>query len=117
MNWRLKMNSALKCWLGLFAVLVAGSVLALDNQGWLAKARECAAAGRTLDSDETKEDGVYCIALAAISDAEGKTVQQKVGEAELEAKRKLTAYVHGETITASRELDSHQLVLYMVKQK
>ena len=100
------MNSILKCWLGLFAVLVAGSALALDNQGWLAKARECAEAGKTLDSDETKEDGVYCIALAAISDAEGKTVQQKVGEAELEAKRKLTAYVQGETITASRELDS-----------
>ena len=67
--------------LSLVVILVAGSVLALDNQGWLAKARECAEAGKTLDSDETKEDGVYCIALAAISDVEGKTVQQKVGEA------------------------------------
>ena len=92
--------------LSIVVILVAGSVLALDNQGWLAKARECAEAGKTLDSDETKEDGVYCIALAAISDVEGKTVQQKVGEAELEAKRKLTAYVQGETITASREFDS-----------
>ena len=100
------MKSILKCFLGLTAVLVAGSVLALDNQGWLAKARECAEAGNTLDSDETKEDGVYCIALAAISDVEGKTVQQKVAEAELEAKRKLTAYLQGETVTASRSVES-----------
>ena len=92
--------------LSIVVILVAGSVLALDNQGWLAKARECAEAGKTLDSDETKEDGVYCIALAAISDVEGKTVQQKVGEAELEAKRKLTAYVQGETVTASRSVES-----------
>lgn len=92
--------------LSIVVILVAGSVLALDNQGWLAKARECAEAGKTLDSDETKEDGVYCIALAAINDVEGKTVQQKVGEAELEAKRKLTAYVQGETVTASRSVES-----------
>ena len=92
--------------LSIVVILVAGSVLALDNQGWLAKARECAEAGKALDSDETKEDGVYCIALAAISDVEGKTVQQKVGEAELEAKRKLTAYVQGETVTASRSVES-----------
>ena len=92
--------------LSIVVILVAGSVLALDNQGWLAKARECAEAGKTLDSDETKEDGVYCIALAAISDVEGKTAQQKVGEAELEAKRKLTAYVQGETVTASRSVES-----------
>ena len=85
---------------------LAGASFALDNQSWLAKARECAEAGKTLDSDETKEDGVFCIALAAISDVEGKTVQQKVGEAELEAKRKLTAYVQGETVTASRSVVS-----------
>lgn len=106
MNKRLKMNSILKCLLGLFAVLVAGSSFALDNEGWLAKARECAEAGQFLDSDETNEEGVYCIVLAAISAAEGKTVQQKVGEAELEAKRKLTAYVQGETVTSSRSVES-----------
>ena len=90
----------------IIAMAIAGASFALDNQGWLAKARECAEAGKALDSDETKEDGVYCIALAAISDVEGKTVQQKVGEAELEAKRKLTAYVQGETVTASRSVES-----------
>lgn len=86
--------------------LIVGSSFALDNEGWLAKARECAESGRFLDSDETKEDGVYCIAIAAISSADGKSVQQKVGEAELEAKRKLTAYVQGETVTASRSIES-----------
>ena len=87
-------------------VFVVGGVFALDNEDWLAKARECAESGFFLDSDETKEDGVYCIALAPISKAENKSVTQKVGEAELEAKSKLTAYVHGETVSASRSVES-----------
>lgn len=90
----------------LVAIMFAGGAFAIDNEGWLAKARECVEAGRLLDSDETDEDGIYCIALAEISQSEGKSVRARVGEAELEAKRKLTAFVHGETMTASRSVES-----------
>lgn len=87
---------------------LAGAAFALDDQGWLEKARECVRAGQFLDSDETKEDGVYCMSIAPISASEGKTTLERVGEAELEAKRKLTAYVHGETMTASRTVDQQR---------
>lgn len=60
----------MKCFVVIIAMALAGASFALDNQGWLVKARECAEAGKTHDSDETKEDGVYCIALVAIRNVE-----------------------------------------------
>ena len=87
-----------------FAVL-ASSVLALDNAGWLAKARECAQAGSSIESDETKEDGVFCLVLASINAATGASPEQQVSVAALEAKRRLTAYVHGEKVSAEQKLE------------
>lgn len=95
--------------MGKFTVLAAAVVAAvaafgLDNEAWLAKARENIAAGSMLDSDETPEDGVYCLVAAAIGSGAGGPEAQ-VGTATLEAKKMLTAYVHGETMTASTTLN------------
>ena len=89
--------------LSLFAIGVA---YALDNEGWLGKARECAAGGFMMDSDETAEDGVYCLVLSAINSASDKSADAQVGEAVLEAKKKITAFVKGEKVSASTSLES-----------
>ncbi|MGN0846773.1 MAG: hypothetical protein ACI4RA_05250 [Kiritimatiellia bacterium] len=88
------------------AMLAVGVAFALDNEAWLAKARECAEGGFMMDSDETKEDGVYCLMLSAINTASDKSVDAQVGEAILDAKKKITAYVKGETVSASTSLES-----------
>lgn len=89
-----------------FLLLVTVHAFALDNEGWLEKARECLDNNTQLDSDETDEDGIYCISLAKIDEPdEGQTIEQAIGEAELKAKRNLTAYVHGETMTADRSVE------------
>lgn len=90
---------------GVLCAFAIECVHAIDNAGWLEKARECIQSGSTLDSDETKEDGVYCLVCAVIDGTDGKSADARVGEAVLEAKSKLTAYVHGETVTASRTLE------------
>ena len=85
------------------ALLATGALFAMDNAGWLEKARACAASGSSLDSDETPEDGVYCLVLAEIEDSE-KEVRARVGAAELEAKQVITAFVKGESVTAMKSL-------------
>ena len=86
-------------------VLAAGCVFGIDNDGWLEKARVNIRAGRLLDSDETPEDGVYCLVAEVIESASDKPENARIGVAVLEAKRKLTAYVYGEKISASRKLE------------
>lgn len=87
-------------------LLVAGAACALDNEAWLGKARECAGSGFMMDTDETQEDGVYCLVLAVINTSSGKSSDAQVGEAVLEAKRKITAYVKGETVSASKTVET-----------
>ena len=96
----------LKKLLGLAVLMVVGGVFALDNEAWLAKARECASGGFMMDSDETQEDGVYCLFLSVINTASDKSADVQVGEAVLEAKRKITAYVKGETVSASKSVET-----------
>ena len=88
------------------ALLVAGVAFALDNEAWLGKARECIGGGFMMDTDETPEDGVYCLVLSVINTASDKSADAQVGEAVLEAKKKITAYVKGETVSASTSLES-----------
>ena len=86
-----------------FACLAA---FALDDAGWLDKARECAADGFMIDTGETEDDGIYCLVLAVIDSAADKPADARVGAAVLEAKRKITAFVKGETVSASSSLES-----------
>lgn len=79
------------------------SAFALDHAGWLEKARTCIESGAVMDSDETKEDGLYCLVMAAIDSS--KEAGAALGEAQLTATRKLTAFVQGEKVTASREVE------------
>ena len=83
---------------------LCGKMCALDNAAWLDLAREAVKLHVPVDSGETPEDGIYCIAIAEIEASEKKSVEVRVEEATLEAKRQLTAYAHGETMSASREL-------------
>lgn len=89
----------------LFACVV-GVTFALDNEAWLAKARECAAGGFMMDADETPEDGVYCLVLSVINASSAKSADAQIGEAVLEAKRKITAFVKGEKVSASTSLET-----------
>lgn len=88
------------------ALLIGGAAYALDNEAWLGKARECADGGFMMDSDETKEDGVYCLVLSVINTSSDKSADAQVGEAVLDAKRKITAFVKGEKVSASTSLES-----------
>ena len=87
-------------------LMIAGAVYGLDNEAWLSKARECADGGFMIDSDETKEDGVYCLVLAVINTSSDKSADVQVSEAVLEAKKKITAFVKGETVSASSSLET-----------
>ncbi len=87
-------------------LLLAGVVYALDNEAWLNKARECADGGFMIDSDETKEDGVYCLVLSVINTSSDKSADAQVGEAVLDAKKKITAFVKGEKVSASTSLET-----------
>lgn len=89
----------------LFACVV-GVTFALDNEAWLAKARECAVGGFMMDADETPEDGVYCLVLSVINASSAKSADAQIGEAVLEAKRKITAFVKGEKVSASTSLET-----------
>ncbi len=77
---------------------------ARDDAAWLALARENAANGFMTDSDESEEDGVYCLMLTEIPDLPNKSAEVVLNETILEAKRNMTAYVKGETMSASSEL-------------
>lgn len=88
------------------AALVMGYAYSMDNEAWLDKARECAEGGFMMDSDETKEDGVYCLVLAVINTSSGKSADVQVSEAVLGAKKKITAFVKGETVSASSSLET-----------
>lgn len=83
---------------------LCGNVSALDNAAWLGHARKLAEGHAAIDSGETPEDGIYCIAIAEVAPTGKGTAETRIEEAVLEAKRSLTAYVHGETMSASREL-------------
>lgn len=86
-------------------LLAVGTVFALDDEAWLSKARECAAGGFLMDADETNEDGVYCLVLAAINTSSDKSADVLVSEAVLTAKSKITAYVKGETVSALKSVE------------
>ena len=81
------------------------SASGLDTAGWLAIAKQNIQSGCMISSDETPEDGVYCLSAAAIDTASDKSADALIGVAVLEAKRNLTAYVHGEQVTASKTLE------------
>ena len=87
-------------------LLLAGVAFSLDNEGWLEKARENATRGFLMDSDETTEDGVYCLVLSLINRSSGESPDTQIGKAVLDAKKKITAFVKGENISASVSLDS-----------
>ena len=88
---------------------MVGVAFGLDNEAWLAKARECADGGFMMDSDETKEDGVYCLVLAVINTSSASSADAQVGQAVLDAKKKITAFVKGETVSASTSLESRSV--------
>lgn len=92
--------------IALLSACVVGVAFALDNEAWLAKARECAAGGFMMDADETPEDGVYCLVLSVINASSAKSADAQIGEAVLEAKRKITAFVKGEKVSASTSLET-----------
>lgn len=92
--------------IALVSVCIAGVAFALDNEAWLAKARECAAGGFMMDADETPEDGVYCLVLSVIDASSAKSADAQIGEAVLEAKKKITAFVKGEKVSASTSLET-----------
>jgi len=86
--------------------VVAGA-FALDNEGWISKAKLTLESGTTIDADETPEDGVYCLVMAQIQASDSDGADARIGKAQLEAKRKLTAFVHGETVIASRSVEKN----------
>ena len=88
---------------------MVGVAFGLDNEAWLAKARECADGGIMMDSDETKEDGVYCLVLAVINTSSASSADAQVGQAVLDAKKKITAFVKGETVSASTSLEARSV--------
>ncbi|MCQ2403433.1 MAG: LPP20 family lipoprotein [Lentisphaeria bacterium] len=88
----------------LLTVLAVGTLSALDNSGWLSRARECATGGFRLEDGETPEDGVFCLVLETISRVEEKNMAVRIRQAELEARRKMVAYVHGETLSGVRQV-------------
>ena len=91
----------------IIALLLLGlaPAFALDSAGWMAKAKTCLAAGAMMESDETPEDGVYCLVMAAIDESADKPAAAALGAAQMTAMRKLTAFVHGEKVSASRQVD------------
>ena len=94
----------------------AGAAFALDNEGWLNKARECVANGAAIDADETQDDGAYCLVVAEIA-ATGASDEARLNTATLEAKKAITAYVKGETVTASSQLVSRSETVTVDDQK
>ena len=86
-----------------------GNVLALDNQGWLERAKSSLDAGSRLETDETPEDGLFCLAMAAINAKDGESTSDAIGKAQLEAKRLLTAFIHGENMTAVRSVEKRAI--------
>ena len=87
-------------------LLLSMMAYALDNEGWMSKARENAQNGFLMDCDETQEDGVYCLVLNVINTASGQSVDAQVGAAVLDAKKKMTAFLKGETVSASTSLET-----------
>ncbi len=90
--------------LTILCLCFATSLQARDDAAWLALARENAVNGFMTDADESTEDGVYCLMLTEIPDLPNKSAEVVLSETILEAKRNMTAYVKGETMSASSEL-------------
>jgi hypothetical protein len=90
-------------------LIVLGRGFALDNQGWLERAKKSLDAGSRLETDETQEDGLFCLATAAIDAKDGESSSVAIGKAELEAKRLLTAFIHGENMTAVRRVEKQAI--------
>ena len=95
--------------LSVLCCCIAAMASALDSAAWMAKARECAQGGYMIDSGETTDDGFYCLVLVAVSKLEKMTDIEKQGEACLEAKRKIAAYIHGETMSGERKVENRKL--------
>ena len=89
------------------ALLATGALFAMDNAGWLERARACAERGRRMDSGEDKDEGFYCLCMANIQD-NGQSDEAQVGAATLEAKRMITAFVKGEKMEAERSIDTQR---------
>jgi len=85
-----------------FLSFIVVTVQALDNDAWLNKARSLVEEGFMMDSDETPEEGFYCIIMTEIVPVSSGS---ELDAAVLEGKRKITAFVHGETVSASTKLD------------
>lgn len=89
----------------LFFFAFANTILALDNEAWLAKARSLVEEGFMMDSDETEEDGFYCLMLTEITSSSMTSANEALDVAVLEGKRKITAFVKGETVSAAAALE------------
>lgn len=90
---------------GLF-LAVAGlcaNAPALDNEAWVAIARQAVAEGTLVTSGDTPEDGLYCLAAAPIAGNAQTSAEARIAQAELDAKRRLAASLEGEAFSASRE--------------
>jgi len=81
-------------------------VSASDNGTWLAKAKACAEEGMLFESDQSETDGFYCLVLVEINMSEKHTKDEREGAARLEAQRKMSAYINGETMSAERKVES-----------
>jgi len=81
-------------------------VSASDNAMWLAKAKACAEEGSLLESDQSEADGFYCLVLVEISMSDKQTKDEREGAARLEAQRKISAYINGESMSAERKVAS-----------
>ncbi len=91
--------------LAILGLCFVADLPARDDAAWLALARENAVNGFMTDSDESEEDGVYCLMLTEIPDLPNKSAEVVLNETILEVKKNMTAYVKGETMSASSKLD------------
>lgn len=95
------MKNILLC---LFAI-VAWNVLVADDDTLMAKARDLVEHGRSVYAGETEETGAYCLVAVRMSSSVAMSESDREGNAVLEAKRKLAAYIFGENMSASRKLE------------
>lgn len=91
-------------WLCALALGACAELLALDDAAYLALAREALENQTRFVSGETPDEGVYCLAAAEVSRTSSASAEVRIQEATLQAKRVLTAAIHGEQVTGSREL-------------
>lgn len=86
--------------------LLSLQVFALDDAGWLKVAQDNVLENSYFVTGETEEDGLYCLVVEKIKESGGDSAAAQIETSQLEAKRRMTAYMHGESMTAERTLES-----------